>query len=153
MMGSGVLVWLPEISQAELNHIARAIYIARADEGSEIAKAADRAFDALMARKSEAKKRLGSEDPLLLSTVLSENLKPNERAAAICKIEGIRLFPLDKHLVRTRNGDANGFDQMVKFWKSPKGPFGKHPSAEWQALFEKLVPEESAEAEDQPEKA
>ncbi|MDD4615966.1 MAG: hypothetical protein PHW76_02460 [Alphaproteobacteria bacterium] len=152
-MGSGVLVWLPEISQAELNHIARAIYIARRDEDNDIAKAAERAFEALMARKSEAKKRLGSEDPLLLSTVLSENLKPGERSAAIAKLEGLRLLPLDKHVIRTRNGDVNGFGQMVKFWRSPQGPFGKYPSSEWGTLFEKLIPAEDEKEGKAPLKA
>src|SRR5688572_14211399 len=41
-MRSGVLIWLPEISQAELHHIARAVYVARISQGSmaESAKAA-----------------------------------------------------------------------------------------------------------------
>ena len=29
MMGSGILIWLPEVGQAELNHLVRAIYVAR----------------------------------------------------------------------------------------------------------------------------
>jgi len=33
-MRSGVLVWLPEISQPDLHHIARAIYVARISQGS-----------------------------------------------------------------------------------------------------------------------
>lgn len=138
MMGSGVLIWLPEISQAELNHIARAIYVARADQDSGIAALADRAFEALMARKSEAKKRLGSEDPLLLSTVLYENLPIKNHETALAKLEGIRLLPLDKHLVRHKGIDINGFSQMVTFWRSSSGPYGNLPSSEWKALFEKV---------------
>ena len=138
-MGGGVLIWLPEITQAELNHIARAIYVARADETGDTADAATRALDALMSRRTEAKKRLGSDDPMLLATVLHENLTESERAEAIRKLEGVRLMPLDKHMVRGRNGDTNGFPQIVKFWRSPSGPFASVPTSEWQALFAKVA--------------
>ena len=136
---SGVLIWLPEISQAELNHIVRAIYVARADEDSEISKAAERAFDALMARRVDAKKRLGSEDPLLLSTVLHENLTKKERVAAVKKLDGVRLLPLDKYVVRGHSGDFNAFPQMIKFWISKDGPFAKIPTGEWQKRFGKIT--------------
>ena len=139
MMGCGVLIWLPEITQAELNHIARAIYVARADEMGDTADAASRALDALMARRTEAKKRLGSDDPMLLATVLHENLTGAERAEAVRKLEGVRLMPLDKHMVRGRNGDTNGFPQIVKFWRSPSGPFASAPTGGWQALFAKIA--------------
>jgi len=138
-MGSGVLIWLPEISQVELNHVARAIYVARDGGDAENAQAGNRAFDALIARRTEAKKRLGSEDPLLLCTVLRENLNDKERAAAMDKLEGIRLLPLDKHVVRGRSGDFDGFPQMVKFWRSKEGPFADLPTGEWKKLFAKVA--------------
>ncbi len=137
--GGGVLIWLPEISQAELNHVVRAIYIARSDEKSPMYEVASRALDALMARRTEAKKRLGSDDPLLLATILHENLNDQERAAAVVKLAGIRLMPPDRHMVRTKTGDINGFPQMVKFWCSPQGPFAQLPTDQWQALFTKLA--------------
>ncbi|MDR3448648.1 MAG: type IV secretion protein DotN, partial [Alphaproteobacteria bacterium] len=139
LMGGGVLVWLPEITQAELNHIARAIYIAQADEGTPMADAATRALDAIMGRRGEAKKRLGSDDPLLLATLMHENLNDKERAAAVKKLDGIRLMPLNKHMVNTKSGVINGFPQMVKFWRSEAGPYGKLPPAQWQDLFTKLA--------------
>jgi len=139
MMGAGVLIWLPEITQAELNHIARAIYVARADEGSAMADIAVRALDALMARRTEAKKRLGSDDPLLLATILHENLTDGERAAAIPKLDGIRLMPLDKYMVRGKESDINAFPQMIKFWRSAQGPFATLPTDKWQEMFEKVA--------------
>src|SRR5262249_14319087 len=77
----GVLIWLPEIGQAELNHIARAIYVARAEK-NELSDSATRALDTLMARRSESKKRLGSDDPLLLATVMQEMLTADEAKKA-----------------------------------------------------------------------
>ena len=139
MMGTAVLIWLPEITQAELHHVARAIYVARADEGSEMAEIATRALDAIMTRRADAKKRLGSDDPMLLATVMHENLTEAERAAAVTKLEGIRLMPLEKHMVRSAQGDINGFPRIVKFWRSPQGPFAELPATDWPSLLAKVA--------------
>lgn len=139
LAGGGVLIWLPEISQTDLHHITRAIYIARADDEDPLAAVAARALDALMARRTEAKKRLGSDDPLVLATVLLENLDDKEYKKAIPKLDGIRLMPLDKHMVRGKKGDINNFPQMIKFWRSAQGPFGQTPTSAWQDLFAKLT--------------
>ncbi len=139
LTGAGTLIWLPEIGQAELHHIMRAVYIARAAKG-ELAAAASRTFEALMARRAEAKKRLGSDDPLLLATVMHESLTDEEYSNINARIEGIRLLPLDKRLVRTRKGDINQFPQMVKYWMSPEGPFAECPVGQWIELFKKVPP-------------
>ncbi|MDX2028794.1 MAG: type IV secretion protein DotN [Alphaproteobacteria bacterium] len=132
--GPGVLLWLPEIGQAELNHAARAIYIARRSEGP-IAEAATRALDALMARRADAKKRLGGDDPLLLATVLQETLDEKEITQATAKLDGIRLLPPDKYLVRGPKGDTNQFPQMVKYWCSSEGPYANLPERSWMDMF------------------
>lgn len=134
LMGSGLLIWLPEIAQAELNHIARAIYVAKATKGP-MADAATRALEALTARRAEAKKRLGSDDPLLLATVMHESLTDEENQQAAQKLEGIRLLPLDKYLVRGSKGDVNQFPQLVKYWTSSEGPFASMPVAEWDKML------------------
>jgi intracellular multiplication protein IcmJ len=139
LMGGGVLIWLPEITQAELNHIARAIYVARSESGTPMADAATRTLDALMLRRTDAKKRLGTDDPLMLATILHENLSDGERAGAIKKLEGVKLMPLDKYIVHTKTGDVNGFPRIVKFWRSPDGPFAKLPVGDWQTLFAKVA--------------
>jgi hypothetical protein len=139
LIGGGVLVWLPEITQVELNHIIRAIYVARASEGSDVATLATRALDALMLRRAEAKKRLGSDDPFVLATVLQENLTNGEYAAALPKLEGIRLLALDKHMVHGRFGDFDGFPQIVQFWRSSQGPFSALPVDEWKSMLTKVA--------------
>ena len=92
-----------------------------------------------MARRTEAKKRLGSDDPLVLATVLLENLTSKEYKKALPKLDGIRLMPLDKHMVRSKKGDINGFPQIVKFWRSAQGPFGNAPTSAWRDLFAKVA--------------
>jgi len=139
VMGGGVLIWLPELTQAELNHIARGIYVARSFESGEVVDVANRALDALMNRRTEAKKRLGSDDPLLLATVLHENLTAAERTTALAKLEGIRLMPLEKHMVRSPTGDINGFPRIVKFWLSPQGPFANLSTSEWKDMLAKVA--------------
>ncbi|MDD3029197.1 MAG: hypothetical protein PHS57_02810 [Alphaproteobacteria bacterium] len=139
IMGSGVLVWLPEITQVELQHLARAIYVAEVSGDEALAQAASRAKEAILARKTEAKRRLGSDDPLLLCSVLQEHLNPAERAAALEKLEGVRLFPLAKHMMRSRKRDIDAFPQIVDFWRSARGPFAELPIGMWRKLFDKIV--------------
>jgi hypothetical protein len=100
-----------------------------------MAKVATRALDALMARRADAKKRLGSDDPLLLATVMHENLTAEECKLAALKLEGIRVLPLEKNMARGPAGDVNQFPQMVKYWLSPQGPYAKLPVEQWMDLF------------------
>lgn len=138
IVGAGLLLWLPEITQVELNHLARAIYVARADKGP-MAALATRALDALTARRSEAKKRLGSDDPLLLATIYQESLGTDERKAAAAKLEGIRLLPGEKYMVHTPKGDANQFPRIAKYWASASGPFALWPTSKWQETLQKAM--------------
>lgn len=136
--GAGLLIWLPEIGQAQLNHIIRAIYLAQ-DSETDMAESATRGLEVLTTRRAEAKKRLGSDDPLLLATVMQEMLTQKENAAAAPKIEGIRLLPSDKHVARGLAGDANQFPNMLKYWRSPEGPYARLPLEEWREMFKTAV--------------
>jgi intracellular multiplication protein IcmJ len=133
-MGSGTLIWLPEIGQAELNHIARAIYVAKA-EGKALAEIATKAQDILLARRADVKRRVGGDDPMLLATVLLENLDDNEYRNRAMKLDGVRLLPLDKRVIANPQGETNQFPNMVNYWRSPEGPFAKLPVASWQDLL------------------
>jgi len=143
LAGAAVLIWFPEVTQPELNHIARAIYVARASKNT-LSASATRALDALMARRSDAKKRIGSDDPLLLATVIYESLSKEEYGTIGEKLDGIRLLPLEKHLVRTPRGEMNQFQQMVKFWCSPEGPYARLPAEQWADLFKAATPAPAA---------
>lgn len=130
IVGGGVLVWLPEMSQAELHHIVRAIYVARSQDGA-MGESATRALEILLGRRTEAKKRLGSDDPLLLATVLIEKTTADDYAARVEKLDGIRFLPLDRWLVHTPGGDRDLFPSMIKYWTSPEGPFHGFSSDTW----------------------
>ena len=94
-MKSGVLVWMPEVSQPDLHHIARAIYVARISQGT-MAETAKSALDTIMERREVAKDRLSTDDPFILATVMEDFLTPRHYAARGKKLDGIRLFPLDR---------------------------------------------------------
>lgn len=138
--GSGVLVWLPEMPQAQINNICRAAYVART-MGGQLAEAAQTALDAIMVRRYEARKRLGTDDPLVLATVLSDVVSDAEYAKRAKKLNGMRLMPLDKRVVRRRGKEENLFPEMLAYWKSSSGPFAKFPPGKWIETFKQFAPE------------
>ncbi len=138
LTGAGLLIWLPELSQAELNHVARALHVAQASDGP-LAKPSARTLEVLMARRLDAKKRLGTDDPLLLATALLEELDEKAYAARVAKMEGIRLLPLNRYFIRQGREDVNIFPQMLNYWTSSSGPFARTPVAEWEKLFEQVT--------------
>jgi intracellular multiplication protein IcmJ len=136
--GTGLLIWLPEMSQVQLNHLARAIYVARVEKGP-MTELATRALDVLTARRGEAKKRLGSDDPLLLATILREALDDKELKASMSKLNGIRFLPGEKYFMRGAKGDTNVFPMMVKYWMSAQGPYAQWPASKWQETLKKAA--------------
>ncbi|HBH26368.1 MAG TPA: type IV secretion protein DotN [Rhodospirillaceae bacterium] len=134
-MESGVLIWMPEIPQAYIHHIARAIYVARITQGEAAAGAARRALEIIMARMEEAKRRIGTEDPFVLAAVLSDYLGPRQYAAREAKIRGLRLFPRDRRMVQEANLKFNQFPQILAYWRSKAGPFAQRAPREWAKIY------------------
>jgi intracellular multiplication protein IcmJ len=133
-MRSGTLIWLPEVSQAQLNHIARAIYVARISQGS-IADTAREALDTIMARRQTVTERIGTDDPMILSVVMRDFLPGKYYAMRDRKLEGVRLFPLDRRIIKEGELEFNQFPQILAYWRSQTGPFGKKPPAKWHTLY------------------
>ena len=136
-MNSGVLIWLPEIEQAELNNIARALYVARISQGT-MADAARAGIDSLMQRREEAKARLATDDPFFLATVLRDFLGPKHYAARVQKLDGVRLLPLDRRNISEGELKFNQFPQILAYWRSKDGPFGGSPPSQWKTLYAKM---------------
>lgn len=129
MASSGFLIWLPEISQAQLHHLCRAIYIGRPNPT--FAGRAQTALDALMSRRADAKKRLGTDDPLVLGTALLENLSEQDYQRRTAKLSGIRFLPADRYLVNGRNGIQDQFPAILAYWQSAQGPYSRIPVEGW----------------------
>lgn len=135
---AGMLIWLPEISQSVLHHIMRALYIARVTQ-SGLGDAAKDAYDRLMKRGDEAKKRLGSTDPEALAIVLRDFLTHKQYSDVQERMSGIRLLPLDRKMIKENDMDYNQFPQILAYWRSRNGPFGGSPAQEWAAKFKDLA--------------
>lgn len=142
-MGSGVLIWLPEISQPDLNNLARAIYIARISQGV-MAETAKAMLEVIMARREEAKQRLGTDDPYVLAAVLGDLLPQQAYDKRHDKLDGIRLFPLDRRKVKESGLEFNQFPQILAYWRSKHGPFEGHPPLEWLPRYKDLLLQKAA---------
>lgn len=138
IMRSGVLLWLPEIPQTDLHHIARAIYVARISQGP-IADAARKALDALMKRREVVRSRIGTDDPYILATVLKDYLTDGHYASREKKIEGIRLFPLDRRIIKEADLEFNQFPQILAYWRSKDGPFGGKAPQKWFDIYHHVL--------------
>jgi len=137
-MRSGVLIWLPEVEQAELHHIARAIYVSRISQGS-MAETAKKALEIIMGRREEAKARIHTDDPNVLSIVMRDFLGPRKYVEAQKKLEGIRLFPLDRRIIKEGDLEFNQFPQILAYWRSKDGPFGGKVPNKWKNFYAQLM--------------
>jgi intracellular multiplication protein IcmJ len=137
-MRSGVMIWLPEITQKDLHHIMRAVYVARISQGP-MAEAARATLDALMARREEARRRIQTDDPYVLSTVLNDFLTSRYYADRNEKLDGIRLLPLDRRLIREADLEFNQFPQILAYWRSKDGPFGERAPTLWTNLYKSAL--------------
>ena len=136
-MRSGLLIWMPEMSQAQLHHVARAIYVARISQGS-VAEAAKAALEAIMARREDAKARVGTDDPFVLATVMRDYLGPKSYGDRGPKLEGLRLFPRDRRNIKEGDLEFNQFPQILAYWRSKDGPFGGRIPGQWPALLNEV---------------
>ncbi len=137
-MRSGVLIWLPELSQAELHHVVRAIFVARISQGP-VAEAARRALDVLMKRRDEARARLGTDDVYILSSVLKDYISSKAYDMRSEKLDGIRLLPLDRRVIKETDLEFNQFPQILAYWRSKDGPFNGTSPKLWLSLYEGLM--------------
>jgi len=138
VMRSGVLVWLPEMTQAELHHVARAIYVARISQGP-VADAARKSLEKIMDRREEVKNRISTDDPYILSMVLRDYLGDKHYYYRKTKLEGIRLFPLDRRIIKEADLEFNQFPQILAYWRSKDGPFGGKAPPTWISLYQDMA--------------
>ncbi len=138
VMRSGVLLWLPEVSQADLHHIARAIYVARISQGS-MADAARKSLDTLMQRREEVRTRIGTDDPYILAMVLQDYLTNRHYHNRDKKIAGVRLFPLDRRIIKEADLEFNQFPQILAYWRSKDGPFGGKTPQKWFDIYHQVL--------------
>jgi len=137
-MRSGMLIWLPEIDQGTLNHIARAIFVSRISQGS-MAETATEALNILRERRQQAQSRIHTDDPFVLSIVMRDFLTSKHYNMRENKLEGIRLLPLDRRIIKEGDLEFNQFPQILAYWRSKAGPFGEKVPNQWKNFYASLA--------------
>lgn len=130
---SAVLIWLPEIEAAKLNHIMRDIYVGRLrPEDHQTGVIARKALDFLMSRKNLAKEKIGTYDPA--------DLTPELINSNVVK-DNIRLMPLDRKIMWEADLEFNQFPSILAHWRSKDGPYfgGVDKSLDWLNDFYSLM--------------
>ena len=136
-MKSGMLIWLPEISQADLHHMARAIFVGQVAQGP-AADAAKNALSILNTRREKAQARIQTDNPVVLATVLSDYLTGKHYKARGEKLDGIRLMPANRRIIKEGDLEFNQFPQILAYWRSKDGPFGGKIPKEWISIYQKI---------------
>jgi intracellular multiplication protein IcmJ len=121
-MRSGVLLWLPEMPQADLNLLAPLIYLCRTAHGAPRDKASG-ILDLLTQRREAARTKV-TDNPAVLARKLASCSAAESYLTLIEDVRGIRMLPLDRRIVTESGIEYNMFPQILAYWRSKDGPFG-----------------------------
>jgi len=127
---SGTLIWMPELTQAQVHHMARSIYVARITQGP-MAEIARNTLEMIMKRREEAVARIKTDDPQILALVLKDYIGKKDYDRRNEKLDGIRIFPLDRRTIKEGELEFNQFPQILAYWRSKDGPFAKLNPNDW----------------------
>lgn len=120
-----LVIWLPHLTQAALNHLVRGIHHVFADHGEAVHMAAPpsqdtsalrsayAAYRELAACSSTAQASLGTSSPRLVGEVLL-SLPPSAASRAAALVDGLRLMSRGRLL---RNG-VDVYPQCLECWAS-----------------------------------
>jgi len=129
-MKSGTLIWMPELTQAQVHHLARSIYVARITQGP-MAEVARNTLEMVMKRREEAIERIKTDDPKILSLVMTDYMTKGQYQNSLSKLDGIRVFPLDRRTIKEGELEFNQFPQILAYWRSKDGPFASINPNDW----------------------
>lgn len=102
----GEIIWLPELTQVQLNHLVRSIFVAMVDESSPIFSSANSFYGSLQSRAifMEQNFAAGASDPASLGQVLLK-MKKEEYEKRADFLSSIRLLPKESR-----------FSSQIKYW-------------------------------------
>jgi len=92
----------------------------------------------IMKRREEALERIKTDDPKILATVLSDYITKQNYDKRHEKLDGIRLFPLDRRTVKEGDLEFNQFPQILAYWRSKDGPFSALNPNDWIGHYAEL---------------
>jgi hypothetical protein len=117
----GVLVYLPELAQAEVSHAARELYVARQGKAP-LAVRARAVLERIKTRRERATRLLGTDDPAELAHMLHDAATTDRAGELAIKLAGIRLLPGDSLPTREGGLAFNAFGPVLTYWRSSDGP-------------------------------
>ena len=137
LMRSGILIWFPEVPQHILNHLARSLYIGRISQG-ESAETSKHLLDIFLKRRDDCKKRIGTDSPFVAAQILRDYVTPRVYDFRQAKLKGVRLFPLDRKIIKEADIEFNQFPQILAYWRSKDGPFGGKIPSQWKKFYAEI---------------
>lgn len=104
--GGGEVIWLPELTQVQLNHLVRSIFVAMVDESGPLFSSANSFYGSLQSRAifMEQNFAAGASDPASLGQVLLK-MKKDEYEKRSEFLKNIRLLPKEAR-----------FGPQIKYW-------------------------------------
>ncbi len=129
----GELIWLPEIEQADLNHLVRSIFVARYFEGGKLFNAARSIYDTLSSQRRafmEQHFSAGSSNPANLGQVLLK-MKTEDYEKRATFLKNIKLIPSESR-----------FQVQIKYWA--ESVYRDLPPDSWENLLKKELLESVA---------
>lgn len=133
---SGVLIHAPQITQADVNALATPIYVCRISQG-EAADKARATLDMIMEGRSRAREACGYDDPKRLADDILRCKSEEEVDRLHERCKDVRLFPLDRRIIKESDLEFNQFPQILAYWRSKSGPFGGSPPGQMDlSIFE-----------------
>lgn len=150
--GEATIIWLPEIEQAALSHVARTVMVARyastmAESGrgtqrrdiaplKSISIRASSVMNALQSREAKAQEQLGTTEPLVLASAMQK--LANESRETYDKRDeylfGLRLLPYGRYVV----DGVDIADKIVADWMAPDGAYANNPPMAWMGKLGRL---------------
>ena len=132
MRRSGLLVWMPEIAQAELNNVVRAIFVAVAAGGA-MEPGARALYASFEARATVLEQSLGAgaSDPAVLGQSFL-SMEPAQYDSREARLGGLRLL-----------AKLGPFASQVAYWQAERSAFGAFAPSDWPRLVAPDVDEAS----------
>ena len=88
-----------------------------------------------MTRRDDVRNRVGTDDPYVLAQVFKDYIGPRHYAERRKKLDGVRLFPLDRRIIKEQDLEFNQFPQILAYWRSKAGPFGGKVPNNWLEMY------------------
>ena len=125
--GGGVLIWLPELSQKELNNMCVAIFVALKKDKHAMSGAARSLYGALESRMGFVDENIatGASDPGVLAQAML-GMKREDYARRADFLGSLRLLPY-----------ASRFQAPIDYWASSQ--FKDYPLEQWEKMMETKI--------------